>query len=158
MRVQKKLRTYLERPYRMNLAFDRESDAWVVRYPDLPGCLAHGNSPDRAIAEGEEAKSLWIASALESGFAIPEPSRETTHSGKLVLRLPKTLHEAAAEGAQEEGVSLNNYLVHLISEGVQRTGLKNLYAHFEARPGNKRSRELIERGRRQSAAGRSGAR
>jgi antitoxin HicB len=129
--TRKVLRPYLRRFYRINLAFDDESDAWVVRYPELPGCLAHGATPGEALAQGEEAKALWIESAFESGVAIPEPRHAAVHSGKFVLRLPRTLHEAAAESAEREGTSLNNYLVHLISEGVQRSGMKNLYAYIE---------------------------
>ncbi|HLI80123.1 MAG TPA: type II toxin-antitoxin system HicB family antitoxin [Candidatus Binataceae bacterium] len=117
----------------MSLAFDPESDAWIVRFPELPGCLAHGASPREALAEGEEAKALWLATALENGSDIPEAHPDTTHSGKLVLRLPRSLHAAAADGAEREGASLNNYLVHLISEGVQRSGMKNLYQHLETK-------------------------
>jgi antitoxin HicB len=127
----REVRESLKRRYRMALGFDAESDAWVVRYPELPGCLAHGATPTEALAEGEEAKALWLETAIENGFEIPTPRQEMSPSGKLVLRLPKTLHAAAAENAKDEGTSLNNYLVHLISEGVQRTGIKNLYAQIE---------------------------
>ena len=129
--TKEKLRQYLRLPYRINLAFDGESHAWIVRYPELPGCVAHGATPEEALAEGEDAKALWIETALEEGHEIPEPQGETSYSGKFVLRLPKRLHEAAAESAEREGTSLNNYLVQLVSEGVQRSGLKNL---IEGRP------------------------
>ena len=114
----KGLRYYLKAPYRMHLTFDEESDAWVVRYPELPGCIAHGATPAAAFAEGEEAKALWIETAIEEHQAIPEPQGESVYSGKLVLRLPKSLHEAAAQSAEREGTSLNSYLIHLVSEGV----------------------------------------
>ena len=127
----KGVREALKRRYRMTLNFDAESDAWVVRYPELPGCLAHGASPTEALAEGEEAKALWLETAIDNGFEIPTPRQEMPPSGKLVLRLPKTLHAAAAENAKDEGTSLNNYLVHLISEGVERTGIRKLYAQIE---------------------------
>lgn len=122
----KELNDYMKLPYRMNLAFDEESDAWVVRYPELPGCIAHGTTPTEALAEGEAAKALWIETAIDEHHTIPEPQGEPVYSGKFVLRLPKSLHEAAAESAEREGTSLNGYLVYLVSEGVQRSGLKNL--------------------------------
>lgn len=127
------LQHYLKLPYRMNLTFDEESKAWIVRYPELPGCIAHGETTEEALAEGEEAKALWIETALGENHPIPEPLAEPAYSGKFVLRLPRSLHEAAAESADREGVSLNSYLVHLVSEGVQRTGLKNLYGLIEGR-------------------------
>ncbi len=131
--TKKELQHYLKLPYGMNLTFDKESNAWIVRFPELPGCVAHGATPQQALAEGEEAKSLWIETALEENHQIPQPHREPVYSGKLVLRLPRSLHEAAAESAEREGVSLNSYLVHLVSEGVQRSGFKNLYGLIEGR-------------------------
>jgi antitoxin HicB len=129
--MKRKHQSYLKQPYRMTLAFDEESNAWVVRYPELPGCLAHGATPKQALKEGEEAKALWIESAIENGIAIPPPQQTTAHSGKLILRLPRTLHEAAAESAQREGASLNSYSVQLVSEGVQRSGMKELLARLK---------------------------
>ncbi|MGH7908139.1 MAG: toxin-antitoxin system HicB family antitoxin [Candidatus Binataceae bacterium] len=126
MRNGDSIRKYEALPYRMEVFFDPESAAWVVRYPELPGCTAHGDSPEDAIALGREAKTLWLETALEEHQAIPLPAAEPEYSGKLVLRLPKTLHQAAARAAEREGVSLNAYLLQLVAEGVQRTGLKNL--------------------------------
>jgi antitoxin HicB len=115
---------YSSLPYRIELSFDRESNAWVIRYPELPGCIAHGSTPAEAMAEGEEAKALWIEAALEEHQEIPGPQGEPTYSGKLVLRLPKGLHEGAALNAAREGVSLNSYLTQLVSVGVERDRMK----------------------------------
>lgn len=37
------------------------------------------------------------------------------YSGRLLLRMPKTLHQRLAEAAEKEGVSLNQYIVFLLS-------------------------------------------
>lgn len=129
----KNLDHYLALPYRMDLRFDPESHAWIVRYPELPGCTADGKTPVKAMKAGEEAKELWLETALDEHHAIPEPQNEPTHSGKLVLRLPKTLHAAAVESADRECASLNTYLVQLVSEGVERSGMKNLIEHLETK-------------------------
>jgi antitoxin HicB len=117
----KELQHCLKRPYRMSLAFDEESNAWIARYPELPGCVAHGTTSKEALVEGEDAKALWIETAIAEGHQIPQPQGDPAYSGKFVLRLPKSLHEAAADSADREGVSLNSYLVQLVSEGVQRS-------------------------------------
>lgn len=39
-----------------------------------------------------------------------------THSGQLRLRMPSSLHRELAEQAEKEGVSLNSYLVYLLSK------------------------------------------
>jgi predicted RNase H-like HicB family nuclease len=76
------LQRYLKLPYRMNLTFDAESNAWVIRYPELPGGIAHGATPQRALIEGERAKALWLETALTSGHQILLPQGEPAHSGK----------------------------------------------------------------------------
>ncbi|MEM8505973.1 MAG: toxin-antitoxin system HicB family antitoxin [Cyanobacteria bacterium P01_D01_bin.1] len=44
------------------------------------------------------------------------PSAETKYSGKTMLRMPKYLYERLAEAAKREEVSLNQYIVSLLSE------------------------------------------
>jgi len=141
--TKKELQHYLKLPYRMNLIFDGESNAWVIRYPELPGCIAHGATPQRALVEGEEAKELWIETALADGHQIPIPQEEPAYSGKFVLRLPKSLHETAAESADREGTSLNSYLVHLVSEGVQRSGLNERPSRAMPRRPASRTRQAL---------------
>ncbi len=143
--TKKELQHYVKLPYRMILAFDGESNAWIVRYPELPGCVADGATPEEALVEGEQAKALWIETALAENHQVPQPHGEHTHSGKLVLRLPRSLHEAAAESADREGISLNSYLVHLVSEGVQRSGLKDLYGPIGERPRKSFPRSRVSR-------------
>lgn len=42
---------------------------------------------------------------------------DDTYSGKLLLRMPKSLHRRLAEEADRENVSLNQYIVSLLSRG-----------------------------------------
>ena len=37
------------------------------------------------------------------------------YSGKLVLRIPRSLHKALKEAAKVEGVSLNQYMIYKLS-------------------------------------------
>jgi predicted RNase H-like HicB family nuclease len=46
---------------------------YVAEVPELPGCVTHGPTPERALAEAQEAIQLWIDTALEFGDPIPEP-------------------------------------------------------------------------------------
>jgi antitoxin HicB len=133
----KDLNYYQSLPYRMELFFDADDRTWFVRFPELPGCDADGDTPEHALAAGEEAKALWLADAHERKQPIPEPQPEVSHSGKFVLRLPKTLHAAAARTAQREGVSLNTYLTQLVAEGVQRSGFENLVVRRRVNSGTR---------------------
>src|SRR5437867_2527475 len=63
----------------------------------------------------EEARQLWIRTAYDHGHEIPLPSQPDEYSGKFNPRLPRSLHRSLAEAAEREGVSLNQYVVSLLS-------------------------------------------
>lgn len=119
------LQDYEALPYRVALDFDQDDHVWVVRYPELPGCIGHGATKEEAIAKGEEMKSLWLETLLENGASPPEPQPEPSYSGKFVLRLPKTLHERVAQAAAREEVSLNQYLISVIADRLGANDLSN---------------------------------
>lgn len=50
-------------------------------------------------------------------FEMPEENLED-YSGRISLRVPKSLHKKIMVAAQREGVSANLYLTHLISLGL----------------------------------------
>ena len=59
--------------YEMIVWWSSEDDAFVVDVPELPGCMAHGNTRAEAIAKAEEAVAFWIQTAREDGINVPEP-------------------------------------------------------------------------------------
>ena len=65
--------------YEMIVRWSSEDDAFVVDVPELPGCMAHGNTRTDAIANAEEAVAFWLQTAKEDGIPIPEPK------GRLVI-------------------------------------------------------------------------
>ncbi len=50
-----------------------EHDAYVADIPELPGCMAHGDSHESALANAKEAIQLWLETAKEFGDPIPAP-------------------------------------------------------------------------------------
>jgi antitoxin HicB len=108
------LEDYLNLQYPVTLYPDPEG-GYVAQIKDLPGCLTQGETLEEAIANINEAQELWIETAYESGDDIPLPSTDDTYSGKLLLRMPKSLHRRLAEEADRENVSLNQYIVSVLS-------------------------------------------
>ncbi len=108
------LEYYLNLQYPVTLYPDPE-EGYVAQIKDLPGCLTQGETLDETIANINEARELWIETAYESGDDIPLPSTEESYSGKLLVRMPKSLHRRLAEQAEQENVSLNQYIVSLLS-------------------------------------------
>ena len=47
---------------------------WMAEIPDLPGCTAHGETPEEAVREVRVAKDAWIEVAREIGKPVPEPT------------------------------------------------------------------------------------
>lgn len=59
--------------YEIDIVWSQEDETFIARVPELPGCLAHGASQSEALANVQEAISLWIETAREAGDRIPEP-------------------------------------------------------------------------------------
>ena len=62
-----------ESKYEVIVFWDREDGIFVAEIPELPGCMAHGNSKKDAIENAEKASQLWIRTAREDGIDIPTP-------------------------------------------------------------------------------------
>jgi predicted RNase H-like HicB family nuclease len=62
-----------ESRYELIIFWDEPDQIFVVDVPELPGCMAHGQTKREAIANAEAAIDLWIETAKEDGIPIPEP-------------------------------------------------------------------------------------
>lgn len=61
-------------PYRMEIVWSDEDDAYVVTVPDLPGRMTHGATYEEAARNGAATIALWLAGARHWGTPIPLPS------------------------------------------------------------------------------------
>lgn len=105
--------------YPAEVFWSDDDEGFIAIARDLPGCSAFGETRLEALDELEHAIHAWIQSAEAAGNPVPAPSvrqAEPRHSGKLLVRLPKTLHSKLAEEAEREAVSLNQYVVWRLSE------------------------------------------
>jgi predicted RNase H-like HicB family nuclease len=59
--------------YEIIIYWSDEDQVFVAEVPQLPGCVAHGNSYDEALNSCQEAIDLWVSTAKEFGRDIPEP-------------------------------------------------------------------------------------
>ncbi len=59
--------------YEVIIYWSDDDDAFIAEVPELPGCSAHGHTPDRALANSQEAIALWLDTAKEFGRPVPEP-------------------------------------------------------------------------------------
>jgi predicted RNase H-like HicB family nuclease len=59
--------------YEVIIYWSNEDGVFVAEVPELPGCMAHGDTNTEALANADEAIQLWIDTATEFGDPIPEP-------------------------------------------------------------------------------------
>ncbi len=59
--------------YELIIDWSDEDQCYVVKVPDLPGCMAHGQTRQEAVQMAEEAIELWIETAEEDGVVVPKP-------------------------------------------------------------------------------------
>jgi predicted RNase H-like HicB family nuclease len=59
--------------YEIIIFWSAEDQAFVAEVPELPGCMAHGPTHEKALANAKAAIRLWIDTAKEFGDPVPEP-------------------------------------------------------------------------------------
>lgn len=59
--------------YEIIIYWSTEDNAFIADVPELPGCMAHGDTHESALSNVQDAIALWIQTAKEFGRAIPEP-------------------------------------------------------------------------------------
>jgi predicted RNase H-like HicB family nuclease len=59
--------------YEMIIYWSDEDNAFIVEVPELPGCMADGQTYQEAVANAETVIQEWIETAKDLGRSIPEP-------------------------------------------------------------------------------------
>ncbi|MGZ8694242.1 MAG: toxin-antitoxin system HicB family antitoxin [Gaiellaceae bacterium] len=115
----KTVEEYLQMPYHVSVSRgDGAGTEWDARVEELPGCSATAPTPEEAVARVRSLMTTWFADALDTDQEIPEPRADELPSGKLLVRMPRTLHADLARAADGEGVSLNQLIVGALTSAV----------------------------------------
>lgn len=105
-------------PFEMRPLSEDEGGGWLISYPDLPGCISDGETPEEAIANGNDAVNAWIKAVQEAGRDVPQPGEGP--SGKFIARVPKSIHARLSARARSEGVSMNALVSAFLAESLGR--------------------------------------
>ena len=114
----KDLEYYMSLSYKVEIIEDKTEGGYVLRYPELSGCITYADTIEEGIRMLEYAKKEWISVCLEDNIEIPEPLCIDDYSGQFKLRIPKSLHKELAEKSKEEGISMNQYCLYLLSHNI----------------------------------------
>ena len=63
----------MPRKYEIIIFWSDEDNAYVAEVPELPGCMADGNTYQEALSNAERVIEEWIETALALGRPIPRP-------------------------------------------------------------------------------------
>lgn len=59
--------------YQLLMYWSEEDNACIVEVPELPGCMADGETYEKALEHVQVIIEEWIETAVEEGREIPEP-------------------------------------------------------------------------------------
>jgi predicted RNase H-like HicB family nuclease len=95
---------------------DGRETSWLAEIDELPNCSARGATPEEAV---RRAWAVANGSSGEGQEGAPRPKAAPRHSGKLLVRMPATLHDELAREAESEGVSLNQLITGVLAAAVE---------------------------------------
>ena len=121
---------FKERDYKIEISklSNEDGGGYLAVVPALAGCMSDGETVEEALVNAKDAIKCWIETANELGRAIPEGQEyksDDDYSGKLSLRIPKSLHKKIAEQAEKEGTSINQLITIYVSMGIGNEFGKN---------------------------------
>jgi antitoxin HicB len=111
---------YLKLPYEITIVRDDEDGkaGWLARVEEVPGCTTRARTPQESVTRVTRLLTQWIGEAIEEGRQVPEPKPGESHSGRLLLRMPQSLHGELAHAAEREQVSLNQFITDALAGAV----------------------------------------
>jgi predicted RNase H-like HicB family nuclease len=126
---------------------DGPNDGWDVVFPDFPGCVTQGDTPQQAMENAVEALALHIEGMIEEGLDLPpsrvdeplsgwvleipmqekpEPVRALIHlevpgeTLRINITMDKALLERLDAAAGKEGTTRSGFLAQAVREKLQR--------------------------------------
>jgi antitoxin HicB len=74
-------------PFTVHPLSKEDGGGYVVEYPDLPGCVSDGDTPEDAVRNGRDAVLAYIRSCTNHADPVPAPS-----SSGGIARVPEKIN------------------------------------------------------------------
>lgn len=101
-------------PYKINIFYSEEDRGYIGTIPELKGCSAFSATPEGVLKEIKIAAKLWLDAAKKNKMPIPKPKKHK-YSGKILIRTTSIIHQKITEKAEEENLSVNQYINYLLA-------------------------------------------
>jgi antitoxin HicB len=116
--IEERIARLIELPYRKVIQGDAV-EGYLATVLELPGCVTAGATETEALEMLHDAMAGWFASNLARCLPIPEPvAVDPEVSGRVLVRMPKSLHQRLLRRAAEEGISANQLAVTTLARGL----------------------------------------
>src|SRR5450432_4945980 len=87
-----------EYPFTVRRLNEDEGTGYLIEYPDVPGCMSDGATPEEAVLNGRDALRCKLLTKIEFGDPIPDP-------GSIVsLAVPAGIHDRLSAAAEKRHV------------------------------------------------------
>lgn len=60
-------------PFTIRPLAKEDGGGFAIEYPDLPGCISDGDSPEEAVKNGYDAVQSYLLSCVQHRDPIPKP-------------------------------------------------------------------------------------
>jgi len=105
-------------PFEIHALSEDEGGGYLINFTDFNKCFSDGETVEEAVKNGLDALAETIYALEAEGFPVPEPGSGGAYSGKLPLRISKTLHAQLARQSRVEGVSMNSLVQEFVAGGL----------------------------------------
>lgn len=127
---------------------DDDGGGYIAYIPQLD-CYGDGETIEDAIKDVRQVAEDIIQLANEDGKEIPNPQYYKVtddYSGKLTLRIPKSLHKQVTERAMKENCSINQLIQNYIAMGIGYDwGKEKIIINYELKPEEKVLKTIQQR-------------
>ena len=96
--------------YTFSVVWSDDDKAFIGRVVEFPSLAAHGDTQEKALVEIRTVVEFVLEDLAAENEDVPVPLSRKNFSGKLNVRMPKSLHRQLAAESEREGVSLNNWI------------------------------------------------
>lgn len=94
-----------------------EGGGWLATFPDLPGCMSDGESPEEALQNAIEAENAWLEA--NKTWQCDNAWQKNIN---LLASLPVSVHSELETRAKAANVSINTVMIQLLALGMKSRG------------------------------------
>ena len=118
---------------------------YEAKVKELPDVAEYADSHEEAYLLAIDTIETTAEMFNEQGRVMPLPMVENEEfSGRVTLRMPKSMHAAVSRWAEDEDISLNQLIVNCLSFGLgQKFGMQQSQSIFNVMAGNKQQTEFM---------------